>query len=73
MLGAVSISNQSSYIKIETLCKNPTQTYSALSEICGEFTVDCSTVSPWANGFRGGCVSIDNDPGPGRPHGRLAR
>ena len=24
-------------------------------------------VSHWANHFRGGCVSIDNDPRPGRP------
>ena len=29
--------------------------------------MDCSTVSCWANRFRGGCVSIDNDPRPGRP------
>ena len=41
--------------------------HSALCEVCGEFTVDRSTVSRWANRFRGGCVSIDNDPRPGRP------
>ena len=29
--------------------------------------MDHSTVSRWANRFRGGCVSIDNDPRPGRP------
>ena len=29
--------------------------------------MDRSTVSRWANRFRGGCVSIDNDPRPGRP------
>ena len=28
--------------------------------------MDCSTVSRWANHFRGGCVSIDYDPRPGR-------
>ena len=33
----------------------------------GEFTVDRSMVSRQANSFRGGCVSIDNDPRPGRP------
>ena len=31
-----------------------------------EFTVDRSTFSRWRNRFRGGCVSIDNDPRPGR-------
>ena len=29
--------------------------------------MDRSTVSRWANCFHGGCVSIDNDPKPGRP------
>ena len=29
--------------------------------------MDRSTVSRWANRFRGGCVSIDNDPRPGKP------
>ena len=37
-----------------------------MSEVCGEFTVDRSTVSPWADRFRDCCVSIDNDPRPGR-------
>ena len=58
MSGTVSISVQRSYIKIGTLRgKNPTQTHGALSEVCGEFTVDRNTVSRWANHFRGGCVS----------------
>ena len=39
-----------SYIKIETLRrKYPTEIHGALSEVCGEFTVDRSTVSRWAN------------------------
>ena len=38
-----------------------------MSEVCGEFTVDRSTVSRWVNRFRGGCASIDNDSRPGRP------
>ena len=68
MSGSVTISDQWSYIKIKTLCdKNPTEIHSALSEVCGEFTVNRSTVSCWANRFRGGCVSIDNDSRPGRP------
>ena len=38
-----------------------------MSEVYGEFTVDRSTVSLWANRFRGYCVSTDNDPRQGRP------
>ena len=51
------------YCKIEALRgKNPTEIHGALNEVCGEFTLDHSTVYRWANHFRGGCVSIDNDP-----------
>ena len=65
--GAVTISDQRSYIKIETLRgKNPTEIHSALSEVCDEITVDRSMFSCWANHFHGGCVSIDNDRRPGR-------
>ena len=47
-----TISDQRSYIKIKTLCgKNPTEIHGALSEGYGEFTVNRSTVSPWANHF----------------------
>ena len=68
MSGTVTISDQRSYIKIETLHgKNPTEIHGAFSEVCGEFTVNCSTVSHWANHFCGGCVSIDNDPRSRRP------
>ena len=68
MSGTVTISDHRSYNKIETLRgKNSTKIYRALSEVCGEFTVDRATVSRWANRFRGGCVTIDNDPRPGRP------
>ena len=68
MSGAVTISDQRSYIKIKTLHSiNSTEIHGALSVVCGEFTMDHSTVSRWANHFRGGCVSIDNDPRPGRP------
>ena len=38
-----------------------------MSEVCGQFTVDRSTVSRRANRSPGGCVSIDNDPRSGRP------
>ena len=43
---------------IETLRgKNPREIHGALSEVCGEFTVDLTTVSRWANRFYGGCVN----------------
>ena len=62
MSGTVSI-HQRSYINIEILRgKNTTEIHGALSEDCGEFTVDRSTVSHRANRFRGECVSINNDP-----------
>ena len=52
--GTVTISDQRSYIKIETLRgKNLTEIHCALSEVCGEFTVDRSTVSRWVNRFCG--------------------
>ena len=38
-----------------------------MSEVCGEFTVDRSTVSHWVNHLRGGCVCIDNGRKLGRP------
>ena len=67
MSGTVTISDQRSYIKIKTLRgKNPTEIRGVLSEVCGELTVDRRTVYHWANHFHGGCVSIDNDPRPGR-------
>ena len=62
--GTVTISDQKSYIKIETLRgKNPTEIH---GEVCGEFTVDRSTVSCSDNRFHGGCVSMDNGPKPRR-------
>ena len=64
----VIISGQRSCIKIETLRdKNPTEIHGALNVVYGEFTVDRSKVSRWANSFRGGCVSIYNDTRLGRP------
>ena len=59
--GSVTISDQRSYIKIETLrCKNPIELQDALSEVCGVFTVERNSISRWANRFRGVCVSIDD-------------
>ncbi|PSN38055.1 hypothetical protein C0J52_16690 [Blattella germanica] len=58
VLGTVTVEDQRSYIKIETLRgKNPTEIHRALSEVCGELTVDRSTVSRWVHRFRLGRMS----------------
>ena len=68
MSGTVTISDQRSYSKIETLHDNyPTEIHGALGEICGEFKVDRIADSRLANRFCDGCVSIDNDQD-GREH-----
>ena len=55
--GTVTVEDQRSYIKIETLCgKNTTEIHNALREVCGEQTVERSTVSHWATRFREGRV-----------------
>ena len=67
LLGTIIISDHRSYIKIEILRgKNTKGNHGALNEVCDEFTVDCDTISRWATRFCGGCLSIDNDPRPGR-------
>jgi len=66
--GTVTVEDQKSYIKIETLRgKNPTEIHSALREVFGEQTVDHSTISRWATRFREGRVTTSDDPRPGRP------
>jgi transposase len=66
--GSVTVEDQKSYIKIETLRgKRPTEIHSALREVCGEQTVGRSTVSHLAVRFHEGRVSINDDPRPGRP------
>lgn len=66
--GTVTIDEQRAYIKIETLRgKTSTEIHSALSDVCGELTVNHSTVSRWSNRFRGGRVSINDDARPRRP------
>ncbi|PSN33926.1 hypothetical protein C0J52_19326 [Blattella germanica] len=63
--GTVTVEDQRSYIKIETLRgKKPTEIHRALSEVCSESTVDRSTVSRWVHRFRVGRMSIDDDPRP---------
>ena len=54
------------HFEIYIHAKNPTEIHGALSEVCGEFTVDHSMVSRLANCFCVGCVRIDNDPRSGR-------
>ena len=59
--------NQRSYIKIETLRgKNPTEILGVLSEVCGELIVDIVRFLDGLIVFRRCCVSINNDPRPGR-------
>ncbi|PSN40638.1 hypothetical protein C0J52_21095 [Blattella germanica] len=59
--GTVTVEDQRSYIKKETLhCKNKTEIYHALSEVCGESRAKSTTVSR-------GRMSTDDDPRPGRP------
>ena len=41
--------------------------HSSLMEVCGVETVDRSTISRWAQRFREGRLSIENDPKSGRP------
>jgi len=66
--GTVTVEDQKSYIKIETLRgKNPAEIHSALCEVCGEQTVDHSTVSHLATRFHEGRVTINDDPRPERP------
>jgi len=60
----MTVEDQRSYIKIDTL-RGKTQ--SALREVCGEQTVDHSTVSHWATRFHEGCVNINYDQKPERP------
>ena len=66
--GTISDKDQWFYIKIKTLRgTNPTEIHRGLIDVCGESTVDRSTVSRWASRFRDGRESIDNDSRRGRP------
>ena len=61
--GTVTNDDQRAYVKIETLRGNtPTGIHSSLMEACGVETVDRSTISRWAQRFREGKLSIENDP-----------
>ena len=60
--GTISDKDQWFYIKIETLRgKNPTEIHRGLIDVCGESTVNHSTVSRSASRFRDGRESIDNN------------
>jgi hypothetical protein len=66
--GTVTVDDQRSHIKIETLCgKTPTEIHTALREVCGEQTADRSILSYWATRFREERVTIKDDPRPGWP------
>jgi len=66
--GTVTNDSQRTYIKIETLRgKTPTEIHSSLMEVCGVETVDRRTISRWAQRFREGRLSTENDPKSGQP------
>jgi len=66
--GTVTNDDQRAYIKIETLRgKTPMEIHSSLMEVCGVETVDRSTMSLWAQRFREGRLSTENDLKSGRP------
>lgn len=66
--GQVTQEDQRSFIKIESIRgKNPTQIYESLREVCGDSTMDRSTISRWAKRFRSGQMSIEDDKRSGRP------
>ena len=66
--GTMTNDDQHTYIKIETLRgKTATEIHSSLMEVCGVETVDRSTISRWAQCFREGRLSIENNPKSGRP------
>jgi len=72
VLGTATNDDQRAYIKMETLCgKTPTEIHSSLMEVCGVETVGRSTISRWAQRFREGRLSVENDPKSGRPERRL--
>jgi histone-lysine N-methyltransferase SETMAR len=60
--GKITVMDQRSYIKIETLCGiTPTQIYESLREVCVDSTVDRSTIS------REGHIAVEDNQRPGRP------
>ena len=70
--GTMNNDNQRAYIKIETLRgKIPTEIQSSLTRVCSVETVDRSKVSRWAQRFREGSLSIENDPNQDDPERRL--
>jgi transposase len=65
--GTVTNDAQRAYIKIEILRgKTRMEIHSSLMEVCGVKAVDRSTISRWAQHFREGRLSIENDPKSGR-------
>jgi transposase len=66
--GTVTNADQRAQIKIGTLRgKTPTEIHSSQVEVCGVETVGRSTISRWAQRFREGRLSIENDLKSGRP------
>ncbi|GFT14980.1 uncharacterized protein NPIL_332181 [Nephila pilipes] len=49
------------------MTKNLTEIHIVLRDVCGQLTVDCSTISRWTHGFDESRASINDDVGSGRP------
>jgi transposase len=65
--GKITVMDQRSYIKIETLRGiTPTQIYES-REVCGDSTVDRSTIFRWSQRFREGRIAVEDNQRPGRP------
>ncbi len=68
----VTKSEQYSYIKIETLCGNIVCIiYTPLKEVCGNATMDRSTVQQLHKRFREGKVSVEDKPSSGHPSTKI--
>jgi transposase len=66
--GKITVMDQRSYIKIETLRDiTPTQIYESLREVCGDYTIDRSTISRWSQRFREGRIAVEDKQHLGRP------
>jgi hypothetical protein len=60
--GKITVMDQQSYFKIDTLRGiTPTQIYESLREVCGDSTVDCSTISQWSQRFREGRIAVKDN------------
>jgi transposase len=66
--GKITVMDQRLYVKIKTLRGiMPTQIYESLREVCGDYTVDRSTISRWSQRFCEGRIAVEDNQCPDRP------